>query len=89
MVKAAQILGNLNENFFDFFDLAVKKFYGSRIDSTRRSPGVLRSKTPKANSEGVRPRKGLQRYPFDAAGGKRYKRKARFFAEQKMRPKFL
>jgi hypothetical protein len=25
MVKTAQILGNLNENFFDFFDLAVKK----------------------------------------------------------------
>jgi hypothetical protein len=28
MVKAAQILGSLNENFFDFFDLAVKKFVG-------------------------------------------------------------
>jgi hypothetical protein len=25
------------------------------------------------------PRKGLKRYPFDAGGGKRYKRKARFF----------
>jgi hypothetical protein len=25
-------------------------------------------------------RKGLKRYPFDAAGGKRYKRKARFLA---------
>jgi hypothetical protein len=31
MIKADQILGNLNENFFDFFDLAVKKFRGSGI----------------------------------------------------------
>jgi hypothetical protein len=31
MVKAAQILGNLNENIFDFFDFAVKKFCGPRI----------------------------------------------------------
>jgi hypothetical protein len=31
MGKAAQILNNLNENFFDFFDLAVKKFSGSKI----------------------------------------------------------
>jgi hypothetical protein len=27
MVKAAQVLSNLNENFFDFFDLAVKFFF--------------------------------------------------------------
>jgi hypothetical protein len=32
------------------------------------------------------PRKGLKRYPFDATGGKRYKRKARFPALPGMRP---
>jgi hypothetical protein len=31
MAKTAQVLSNLNENFFDFFDLAVKNFCGSRI----------------------------------------------------------
>jgi hypothetical protein len=31
MVTAAQFVGNVNENFFDFFDLAVKKFCGSKI----------------------------------------------------------
>jgi hypothetical protein len=29
MVKAAQVLSNLNENFFEFF--VIKKFCGSRI----------------------------------------------------------
>jgi hypothetical protein len=28
MAKTAQILRNLNENLFDFFDLAVKNFVG-------------------------------------------------------------
>jgi hypothetical protein len=28
MGKAAQIVGTINETFFDFFDLAVKKFCG-------------------------------------------------------------
>jgi hypothetical protein len=27
----AQVLSNLNENLFDFFDFVVKKFRGSRI----------------------------------------------------------
>jgi hypothetical protein len=31
MAKTAQVLSSLNENFFDFFDFAVKKFCGSRI----------------------------------------------------------
>jgi hypothetical protein len=31
MVKVAQIVGTMTETFFDFFDLAVKKFCGSRI----------------------------------------------------------
>jgi hypothetical protein len=31
MAKAAQVLSSLNENFFDFFDFAVKKFCGARI----------------------------------------------------------
>jgi hypothetical protein len=31
MTKTAQVLNSLNENFFDFFDFAVKKFCGSRI----------------------------------------------------------
>jgi hypothetical protein len=35
MVKAAQMLGNENENFFDFFDLAVKKCWGLRIGRRR------------------------------------------------------
>jgi hypothetical protein len=29
MAKTAQVLSSLNENFFDFFDFAVKKFCGS------------------------------------------------------------
>jgi hypothetical protein len=36
MTKTAQVLNSLNENFFDFFDFAVKKFCGSRIDQNRR-----------------------------------------------------
>jgi hypothetical protein len=28
MAKTAQVLSNLNENLFDFFDLAVKNFCG-------------------------------------------------------------
>jgi hypothetical protein len=39
MVKAAQMLGNENETFFDFFDLAVKKFCGSSIDFPPGGPG--------------------------------------------------
>jgi hypothetical protein len=31
MAKAAQVLSNLNKNFFDFFDFAVKKFCGSSL----------------------------------------------------------
>jgi hypothetical protein len=31
MAKTAQVLSSLNENFFDFFDFAVKQFCGSRI----------------------------------------------------------
>jgi hypothetical protein len=31
MAKTAQILSNLNENLFDFFDFAVKKFRGSSL----------------------------------------------------------
>jgi hypothetical protein len=31
MAKTAQVLSNLNENFFDFFDLAVKNFCGSSL----------------------------------------------------------
>jgi hypothetical protein len=31
MAKTAQVLSNLNENFFDFFDFAVKKFCGSSL----------------------------------------------------------
>jgi hypothetical protein len=31
MAKTAQILSNLNENLFDFFDFAVKKFCGSSL----------------------------------------------------------
>jgi hypothetical protein len=31
MAKKAQILSNLSKNFFDFFDLAVKKFCGSSL----------------------------------------------------------
>jgi hypothetical protein len=36
MVKVVQVLSNLNENFFDFFDLAVKKFCGSSLAALRR-----------------------------------------------------
>jgi hypothetical protein len=31
MAKVAQVLSNLDENFFDFFDFAVKKFRGSSL----------------------------------------------------------
>jgi hypothetical protein len=31
MAKAAQVLSSLNENVFDFFDFAVKKFCGSGV----------------------------------------------------------
>jgi hypothetical protein len=31
--KTAQVLSNLNENFFDFFDFAVAKFCGSSLAS--------------------------------------------------------
>jgi hypothetical protein len=31
MAKTTQVLSSLNENFFDFFDFAVKQFCGSRI----------------------------------------------------------
>jgi hypothetical protein len=45
-------------------------------------PWVFASQKPKAQKTAWMPffeqRKGLKRYPFDAAGGKRYKRKARF-----------
>jgi hypothetical protein len=37
MAKVVQVLSNLNENFFDFFDFAVKKFRGS---SLAQSSGV-------------------------------------------------
>jgi hypothetical protein len=30
--KTAQVLGNLNENFFDFFDFAVTEFCGSSLN---------------------------------------------------------
>jgi hypothetical protein len=32
MAKTAQVLSSLNENFFDFFDLAVKNFCGSSLE---------------------------------------------------------
>jgi hypothetical protein len=35
MAKAAQILSNLNENFFDFFDFEVKNFCGSSLGQGR------------------------------------------------------
>jgi hypothetical protein len=38
MAKVAQGVSYLDKNFFDFFDLAVKKFCGSRIDP-RAGPG--------------------------------------------------
>jgi hypothetical protein len=31
ITKTAQVLSRLNENFFDFFDFAVKKFCGSGL----------------------------------------------------------
>jgi hypothetical protein len=31
MAKTAQVLSNSNENFFDFFDFAVKKFCGASL----------------------------------------------------------
>jgi hypothetical protein len=31
MAKLVQVLSDLNETFFDFFDLAVKKFCGSSL----------------------------------------------------------
>jgi hypothetical protein len=31
MAKTAQVLSSLNENFFDFFDFAVKKFWGASL----------------------------------------------------------
>jgi hypothetical protein len=31
MAKTAQVLSSLNENLFDFFDFAVKKFCGSSL----------------------------------------------------------
>jgi hypothetical protein len=36
MTKTAQVLSSLNENFFDFFDFAVKKFCGARIAHRRK-----------------------------------------------------
>jgi hypothetical protein len=35
MAKTAQVLSNLNENFFDFFNFAVKKFRGSSLESSQ------------------------------------------------------
>jgi hypothetical protein len=58
---------------------------GKRANSAKSKP---RSGFGEAEAEGFRPRKGLQLYPFDAGGGKRYKRKARFPAlAPEMRPK--
>jgi hypothetical protein len=38
--KTAQVLSNLNENFFDFFDFAVKKFCESiLVNSAGRKKG--------------------------------------------------
>jgi hypothetical protein len=34
MTKTAQVLSSLNENFFDFFDFAVKKFCESSLGRT-------------------------------------------------------
>jgi hypothetical protein len=31
IAKTAQVLNNLNENLFDFFDFAVKEFCGSSL----------------------------------------------------------
>jgi hypothetical protein len=35
MAKTAQVLSNLNENLFDFFDFAVTKFCGSSVAQAR------------------------------------------------------
>jgi hypothetical protein len=43
MAKTAQVLSNLNENFFDFFDLAVKNFCGSRIAHYRLISGAYQA----------------------------------------------
>jgi hypothetical protein len=32
MAKTAQVLSNLNENLFNFFDLAVRNFCGSSVE---------------------------------------------------------
>jgi hypothetical protein len=45
MAKTAQVLSNLNENFFDSFDFAVKKLCGSSL--APHSGGA--PKTEKAN----------------------------------------
>jgi hypothetical protein len=56
MVKTAQVLSNLNENFFDFeplvrFDFAVKKFCGA---SLAQSPGVLVKEDKKRDDQPVK-----------------------------------
>jgi hypothetical protein len=47
MAKTAQILSNLNENLFDFFDFAVKKFCGSSLAFAMEAH-ALRASIPEA-----------------------------------------
>jgi hypothetical protein len=50
MTKTAQVLSSLNENFFDFFDFAVKKFCGSSLAHKR---GVIVFLTHPASPPGT------------------------------------
>jgi hypothetical protein len=53
-------------------------------------PGVLLRKTPKAEAEGFRPRKGLKRYPFDWLARQKIQAESPVSGPgPEMRPKFL
>jgi hypothetical protein len=49
MAKTTQVLSSLNENFFDFFDFAVKKFCGSSLAPQPRMQSAVF--VPKAELE--------------------------------------
>jgi predicted N-acyltransferase len=61
------------------FDFAVKKYWcqAPNLWINFYPEKECLAPFPPAAGMPLFPRKGLKRYPFDAAGGKRYKRKAR------------
>jgi hypothetical protein len=51
MTKTAQVLSRLNENFFDFFDFAVKKFCGSSLAHEVLSTKIIFKKKIKCSDK--------------------------------------